>query len=161
MHPALRPIERRDVQDAARIWNGVIAEADSFPDDKPLSDDEAWAMFARQTVTACAFAGERMAGVYILHPTGFGRCGHIANASYAVDPAFRGRGVGRAMVTDCIARAREHGFAGLQFNAVVVSNHAAIALYLQLGFRVVGTIRNGFRLKDGGYRDTMVFLLTW
>jgi RimJ/RimL family protein N-acetyltransferase len=44
---------------------------------------------------------------------------------------------------------------------VVVSNYPAIALYLKLGFRVVGTVRNGFCLKDGGYRDTLIFLLTW
>jgi ribosomal protein S18 acetylase RimI-like enzyme len=161
MHPALRPLEQGDVQDAARIWNGIIAEADSFPGDAPLNEDEARAMFARQTVTVCAFTGERMAGVYILHPNGFGRCGHIANASYAVDPAFRGQGVGRAMVADCIARAKSHGFTGLQFNAVVAHNLPAVALYLKLGFRVVGTVRNGFRLKDGGYQDTLVFLLSW
>ena len=161
MQLSLRPLGLTDVPEAARIWNVIIEEADSFPDDAALTDEQAAAMFGRQTETVCAFDGERMIGVYILHPNNFGRCGHIANASYAVDFGYRDKGVGRAMVLDCIAKAKEHGFKGLQFNAVAVHNVRAIALYLKLGFTVIGTIRNGFRLKSGEYGDTLVFLMSW
>ena len=44
---------------------------------------------------ACAEDG-RVLGLYILHPNNVGRCGHIANASYAVSSAARGKGIGRA-----------------------------------------------------------------
>lgn len=157
----LRPIKIDDLPEATRIWNEVIKTGDSFPDDKPLDEQEAWKMFGQQTVTVCALDGDTLIGVYILHPNNFGRCGHIANASYAVDSRCRGRGTGRAMVIDCIKRAKQHGFKGLQFNAVVVSNTAAIALYLKLGFSIIGTIKNGYHLKDGNYLDTLIFLKSW
>ncbi len=160
MDIALRPIEKADLTQAAAIWNDVVAAADSFPGDMILSEDEAWEMFCAQTETVCAVKGDEVVGVYILHPNNIGRCAHIANASYAVKAGARGQGIGRRLVEDCLERAKKHGFRGLQFNAVVASNTAAIALYLKLGFKVLGTVSGGYRDKDGHYRDTLIFLKT-
>lgn len=157
----LRPVTREDLHAAAAIWNSIVAEGMSFPGDEILSDEEAWAMFEAQTATVCAVDGDALVGVYILHPNNIGRCGHIANASYAVRADKRGCGVGRALVMDCIARAKAHGFRGLQFNAVVASNTPAIALYLKLGFKIIGTVPGGYRYKDEGYRDTLIMIKTW
>ena len=157
----LRNIEKKDIAEATIIWNQIIEAADSFPDDTLLDEDEARAMFNRQTETVCAFDDGRMVGVYILHPNNFGRCGHISNASYAVDRSCRGKGVGKAMVLDCIERAKKNNFKGLQFNAVVSDNYPAIALYLKLGFAIIGMVKNGYRLKDDTFRDTIIFLKSW
>jgi Sortase and related acyltransferases len=157
----LRPLDRGLLAEATRIWNAVIEQGDSFPDDTPLSEQAAWDMFARQTETVCALDNGTVVGVYILHPNNFGRCGHIANASFAVAPGQRGKGTGKALVEDCLERALRHGFKGLQFNAVVASNTIAIALYLKLGFRILGMVDNGYRMQDGTYRDTIIFLKSW
>ncbi len=157
----LRPITRGDLPQAAAIWNDVVAAGDSFPGDEILSDEQAWALFEAQTVTVTAMDGEEVVGVYILHPNNIGRCAHIANASYAVKANKRGCGIGRTMVEDCLERAKAHGFLGLQFNAVVCTNTAAIALYIKLGFRIIGTVPGGYRYQDGSYRDTLIFLKTW
>lgn len=161
MELVLRKIEKKDIKYATFIWNQVIEAADSFPDDKILNDEEAWEMFNKQTETVCALYGEEVVGVYILHPNNFGRCGHIANASYAVKKEFRGKGIGKTLVCDCLERAKKNKFKGLQFNAVVSNNYAAICLYLKLGFSVIGTIKNGYRLKDDTYHDTIIFLKSW
>lgn len=118
-------------------------------------------MFCAQTQTVCAVADDEVVGVYILHPNNIGRCAHIANASYAVKAAARGQGIGRMLVKDCLLRAKKAGFRGLQFNAVVVTNTTAIALYLKLGFKVLGTVQGGYRDKTGEYRDTLIFLKSW
>ncbi len=157
----LRPIEKNDLSQAAAIWNDVVAAGDSFPGDQVLSEAEAWDMFCAQTATVCAVAGDDVVGVYILHPNNIGRCAHIANASYAVKSEARGCGIGRLLVEDCLARAKKSGFRGLQFNAVVVTNTSAIALYLKLGFKVLGTVTGGYRDKSGSYRDTLIFLKSW
>jgi ribosomal protein S18 acetylase RimI-like enzyme len=157
----LRAIQKADLPQATALWNTVVAAGDSFPGDELLSEQQAWDMFMEQTQTVCAVIGEEVAGVYILHPNNIGRCSHIANASYAVRADRRGQGIGRALVCDCLQRAKTHGFRGLQFNAVVASNTAAIALYLGLGFRILGTVPGGYRHKDGSYRDTLIFLKTW
>jgi ribosomal protein S18 acetylase RimI-like enzyme len=157
----LRPIAKADISQATAIWNDVVAAGDSFPGDQILSEAEAWGMFCAQTQTVCAVAGDEVVGVYILHPNNIGRCAHIANASYAVKADARGRGIGRMLVEDCLMRARKNGFRGLQFNAVVVTNTAAIALYLKLGFKVLGTVAGGYRDKSGNFRDTLIFLKSW
>ncbi len=158
MNIELRPIEKADLPQAAAVWNEVVTAGDSFPGDQILREAEAWEMFGAQTQTVCAVKGSEVVGVYILHPNNIGRCAHIANASYAVKAGLRGQGIGRLLVEDCLARAKENGFRGLQFNAVVASNTAAIALYLKLGFKVLGTVTGGYRDKDGHYRDTLIFL---
>ena len=161
MELTFKTIEQSDLHAAAAVWNEVVEEGKSFPGDKPLNDAEAWEMFCGQTQSVCAYQNGELVGVYILHPNNIGRCGHIANASYAVKREYRGQGIGRKLVEHCIARAKECGFRALQFNAVVASNTAAIALYLKLGFTVIGTIHHGYRLKDGAYCDTLIFLKTW
>jgi L-amino acid N-acyltransferase YncA len=69
---------------------------------------------------------------------------HVATASFMVAAAARGRGVGRALCEDALDWARARGFAAMQFNAVVVTNEAAVRLYRQLGFTVVGTVPEAF-----------------
>lgn len=157
----LRSIEKPDLPEATRIWNEVVAAGDSFPGDEILLQEQAWALFEQQTQTVCALLDGQVAGVYILHPNNIGRCAHIANASYAVSAEHRGEGIGRALVCDSIERAKQHGFRGLQYNAVVVANTPAIVLYLKLGFQILGTVPGGYRHKDGSYRDTLIFLKHW
>lgn len=88
-----------------------------------------------------------------MHPNNVGRCGHICNASYAVDSGARGLGIGEMLVSDCLERAKNKGFKILQFNAVVKTNKAARALYEKLGFVQLGVIPDGFLMKDGHYED--------
>ena len=91
--------------------------------------------FAAQDFTAAAVEDGRVLGLYILHPNNVGRCGHQANASYAVSGAARGRGLGGALVRHSLGRARELGYRLLIFNAVVENNARARALYERLGYR--------------------------
>ena len=157
----LHSIEKADLPQAARIWNEVVEQGDSFPGDEILSQQQAWSLFEEQTDTVCALLDEEVVGVYILHPNNIGRCAHIANASYAVSSGHRGAGIGRALVSDSIERAKKHGFHGLQYNAVVAANTPAIALYLKLGFKILGTVPGGYRHKDGSYQNTLIFLKHW
>lgn len=139
------------------IWNEVVQAGNAFPQVDPMGADEARAFFAAQSRTTVAEMDGRVVGLYILHPNNVGRCGHVANASYAVASSARGRGVGRALVQDSLRQLAPLGFRGLQFNAVVASNQGAIALYEQLGFARIGTIPGGFRNGQGAYEDMHVF----
>ncbi len=139
---------------AVAIWNQVVEDGVAFPQTEPLTDEEGIAFFAEQTLTAVAVNGEgAVLGMYILHPNNIGRCGHIANASYAVDRAARGQGVGEALVRDSLRMAKKFGFGVMQFNAVVATNCVALHLYEKVGFTRLGTIPKGFRLPDGSFAD--------
>ena len=137
-----------------RIWNEVVEDGAAFPQEELLDEKTGRAFFAGQTYSAVAEDAEgRILGLYILHPNNVGRCGHICNASYAVERDARGRHVGEALVRDCLQEGRAHGFRVLQFNAVVASNLPARRLYERLGFVQLGTIPGGFRRDGGVYED--------
>ncbi|MGJ9421545.1 N-acetyltransferase family protein [Aeromicrobium sp. CF3.5] len=74
---------------------------------------------------------------------------HVGTASFMVGTAARGRGVGRALGEHAVGWLSEHGFAAVQFNAVVESNTVAVDLWRSLGFAVVGTVPRAFRLPSG------------
>ena len=95
--------------------------------------------------------------MYILHPNNVGRCGHIANASYAIDSECRGKHIGEKLVSDCLAQAKKAGFRLMQFNAVVENNIHARHLYERLGFVQAGTIPKGFLMKDGTYQNICLY----
>lgn len=151
----VREYEESDVCGMIAVWNEVVEEGVAFPQEDFLTEQTGSAFFAEQSY--CGVAVERetgnVAGLYILHPNNIGRCGHIANASYAVASACRGCHIGEMLVKDCIAKARELGFRILQFNAVVAANIHARHLYERVGFHQLGTIPGGFRMKDGHYED--------
>lgn len=157
MKYALTVFEKSDLPQATELWNSIVAEGNSFPQDEILSPEQALDFFRSQTDTICAIYEGQVVGLYILHPNNVGRCSHVANASYAVKKEFRGEGLGKALVQDSLNRAKARGFSGLQFNAVLTSNLNAVTLYLKLGFSVVGTIKNGFRLSKDSYCNTLIF----
>ena len=73
-----------------------------------------------------------------------GPCGHVATASFMVDPDAGASGVGRALGEHVLAWAVAAGYRSMVFNAVVEVNTRAVALWLSLGFEVVGTIPQAF-----------------
>ncbi len=154
MDVEIREYTAEDWEAACRIWNEVVEEGVAFPQMDCLDQTTGNEFFEGQTYTAvaCAPDGE-IVGLYILHPNNVGRCGHICNASYAVKKDLRGQGIGEQLVLDCMAQAKECGFRILQFNAVVKTNEAALALYKKLGFTQLGVIPGGFLMKDGTYED--------
>lgn len=156
----IREYNTQDIAKMNEIWNHVVKEGQAFPQEEALTLDTGAAFFAAQSFVGVMVDQESILGLYILHPNNVGRCGHIANASYAVSSAARGKGIGRQLVQHCMDTAVRLGFTILQFNAVVATNSGALHLYRSLGFQQLGTIKKGFRLKDGSYEDICPFYIT-
>ncbi len=154
----IRPFRPQDISAMRAIWNEVVEAADAFPQETGFdTDSEAEHFFAAQDHTAIAEVGEKILGLYILHPNNIGRCATIANASYAVAREARGQGIGKSLVEDSLAQGKRLGFRVLQFNAVVKSNVSAIRLYERLGFESLGTIPECYRKNDGSFEDLRLF----
>jgi ribosomal protein S18 acetylase RimI-like enzyme len=85
-----------------------------------------------------------------------GRGAHVSTATFVVSRHARGQGIGRALVTHCLDAARAAGYRAMQFNQVVSSNHAALALYRSLGFIEAGCIPEAFRHDRLGYLDAYI-----
>ena len=153
MNIVIRQYIQEDLPSMIDIWNAVVEEGDAFPQMDLLTHATAQEFFAGQTYTAVAQDTDtaEIYGLYILHPNNIGRCGHIANASYAVSARSRGLRIGEKLVSHCLTQSKACGFQILQFNAVVATNTRARKLYERLGFQQLGVIPNGFLMKDGHY----------
>ena len=100
-----------------------------------------------------------MVGTYTLRPNQPGRGSHVATASYGVEGAARGLGVGRAMGSHSIARARAAGYRAIQFNFVVSTNTAAVRLWKDLGFEVLATLPGAYQHRQLGPVDAYLMWL--
>lgn len=136
------------------IWNQVIEEGNVFPHDTFLLLNTAGYFFARQLFTAVAEdENGKLCGLYILQSNNLGRCKHIADALFAVDKEYRDKGVGEALVKNCMFKAASRGFRILRLSAVTGDDSEYIQIYEKLGFKQFGTLQGGFRLPDGSYGD--------
>ncbi|MBU9724852.1 GNAT family N-acetyltransferase [Diplocloster modestus] len=155
MRIKIRAYDKNDVKDVAKIWNQVVEDGIAFPQLEMLDETSGNVFFQDQSFTGVAYDADngKIVGLYILHPNNVGRCGHICNASYAVEKEIRGQHIGEKLVLHCLGKAKDLGFRILQFNAVVKSNKSALHLYEKLGFVKLGTIPGGFLMKDGTYED--------
>ena len=151
--------EIREATDAdwPAIWpffHAIVAAGETYCYD-PATDEPTgraiWMLAPpSRTVVAVDGAGAVL-GSAKMGPNQQGPGAHVATASFMVDPARSGRGVGRALGAYAVAWAREAGFRGMQFNAVAASNTRAVALWRALGFELIGTIPGGFRHPSLGY----------
>ena len=86
----------------------------------------------------------RVLGTAKMGPNKPGPGAHISTASFMVAADARGNGVGGALCRYAMDWAKEHRYAGMQFNAVVESNRPAVALYERLGFAMIGTVPGAY-----------------
>ncbi|MGI9084166.1 MAG: GNAT family N-acetyltransferase [Aeromicrobium sp.] len=142
-----------EIRDArANDWPGiwaivteVLAEGDAYTYDPDMTETEArakWLAPSPWSTTVAVEAG-RVLGAATVGPNQAGPGSHVCNANFVVGRESRGLGVGTALVEGTIARARADGYVGMQFNAVVEAN-PAVAMYLRLGFEIIGTVPGAF-----------------
>jgi L-amino acid N-acyltransferase YncA len=148
----IRDFEDRDWPAVLRIVRHVVAAGDTYAYDPAWDDDTLRAVWVEPPPARAVVAvdGDEVLGTAKLGPNRPARGSHVATASFMVAPAARGRGVGRALGEHVVTRARDDGYAAMQFNAVVEVNHAAVRLWRSLGFEVVGTVPEAFDHPTAG-----------
>lgn len=128
------------------VFRRVVATGDTYPYPPDTSEDQArtiW-MAPSNTVLVATSDGE-IVGTAYYRPNIPGLGDHIANAGWMIRPDRQGEGIGRRFAGYVLDQARQAGFRGMQFNAVVASNTGAISLWESLGFETVGTVPDAFR----------------
>jgi GNAT superfamily N-acetyltransferase len=131
------------------IWafaRPILATGETYTVDRAISIGAArdWWMVQPPGRNFLAVLDDRVVGSARLVRNQGGGGSHVANASFLVDPAAAGRGVGRALGEHVLAAARAQGFRAMQFNAVVETNAAAVRLWTSLGFAILTTVPEAF-----------------
>ena len=160
----LRPAVFADFDDIWRVFQAVVAGGDTYVFAPGTSRDVAIDYFIGPDISSWVAEIEdprsslrrRVVGMYKLIPNRPDLGSHVANASFMVDPAAQGKGVGRAMADHCLAQARQAGYQAMQFNFVVSTNTAGVELWKKLGFTIVGTLPKAFNHARLGLVDAYV-----
>ena len=153
----VRPATGDDAEGVLLIARELVRDGTTYVFAPETTDDELRAYFLDPAVRRFVATVEgEVAGTYLLRTNRGGRGSHVANASYAVAERFAGRGVGRALGEHSLDEARRLGYTAMQFNFVVSTNEAAVALWKKLGFRIVGEIPKAFRHPARGLVDAYV-----
>lgn len=128
------------------IVRDVVRSEETFPYDPLMTAQQAHDVWVETApgLTVVAAEGDRVLGTAKMGTNRPGPGSHVSTASFMVAADARGRGVGSALCRFALDWAQECGYAGMQFNAVVESNHPAVELYKRHGFSVVGTVPGAF-----------------
>jgi L-amino acid N-acyltransferase YncA len=143
----VRDAEPVDLAAVAPFFRAIVAAGETYAYPEDLDDQgiaDLWFAAPPGRTVAAVDDDGGVLGSATMGPNRPGRGAHVATASFMVDPAAQGRGVGRALGEEAVRWAREQGFRSMQFNAVVETNTAAVALWRSLGFAVMTTIPEAF-----------------
>jgi L-amino acid N-acyltransferase YncA len=149
MYPSAMRVREFRESDWPQVWaivREVVRAGETFVYDPAMTELDARATWVETPPgrTVVAVDGDRVLGTAKMGPNRPGPGAHVSTASFMVAADARGRGAGTALCRHAVAWAREHGYAGMQFNAVVAANRAAVDLYLREGFAIVGTVPRAF-----------------
>jgi ribosomal protein S18 acetylase RimI-like enzyme len=112
--------------------------------------------FPSPGVTFVACIDGDVVGACFIKPNQPGRGAHVANASFVVQRRRTRQGIGRAMTERCLVEAQRQGYRSMCFNFVVSTNTAAITLWKQMGFEIVGKLPEAFNHATAGFVDCYV-----
>ena len=148
---SIRPATAVDRDAVLHVARELVRTADTYAYDPEITDDELWAYWCppHEGDGFVAQLDGAIVGMFVIRPNNPGPGSHVANASYAVRADVRGIGLGRQMGEASLRLAADLGYSAMQFNSVVSTNVNAVHLWRSLGFRIVGTVPDGFRLPDG------------
>ena len=144
----IRPIAEADWPQVHALVVEVARAGETYAMDVPATADDGRAFWSGDRLTVVEVDGV-VVGAAKMGANRPAQGRHVGTASFIVSSAARGHGVGRALGEDAIAWHREQGFRGIQFNAVVDSNTAAVRLWHSLGFETIGVVPGAFRRPNG------------
>jgi RimJ/RimL family protein N-acetyltransferase len=155
----VRPARPKDARSFFEMWSAVVAEGRFVrPDEtrQPMrfyrrAFKRSWSPDRADLV---AVEGRRIVGHLTVAREDGSVCRHVASLGIAVGEAWRGRGVGSALMQEAIRWARQMGVEKLALS-VYPDNAAAREMYRRFGFVEEGCL-TGHSKKAIGYRDEIL-----
>ena len=160
----IRSGEERDAEAVLENFIATHGQTDfltTYPDEikYTVEDERAYLKKSeRQAELVAEIVGEiaGTAGVILLRDADKTR--HRAGFGIAIDEAWWGLGVGRALTEGCIECAKAAGYLQLELEAVA-DNARALSLYRSAGFVEYGRNPRGFRTRGGVWQENVLMRL--
>lgn len=150
----IRPATAADWEQIWPFWRDIVEAGETYAYPEGATSEQARGWWMTDPLVDHVVVLEEdgvVLGSAKMGPNRPGRGDHVGTASFMVSAAARGRGVGRALGEYCVDWHRAQGFAAIQFNAVVETNTAAVRLWQDLGFEIIGTVPRAFRSRSHGH----------
>ena len=145
----IRPAREDDRLPLAEVFAAVAEERDGIATEPPVDVEARAASWTLDGTLVAVADGEIVGSIHVdASRHGFGEIG------MAVARAWRGRGVGSALLAAAIDDARERGLHKLSLG-VFAHNAAGIALYRKYGFVEEGRRVKQYRRQSGELWDTI------
>ncbi len=150
----IRPSVEADLDGWLDLLEVVAAEGQWIGAEAPIDREEQGSNFRDRVrrsdgISLVATEGRRVVGsLGVGIERGLGELGMFLAAD------FRGRGIGRRLLEDCVRRCRDAGCHKLTLT-VWPHNHLALALYAGFGFRTEGVLRRAYRRNSGELWDAL------
>ncbi len=155
----IREARLEDFEEIYDIFCQILDEGKTYSySRKEMTPERSLAYWISAPGTHCfvADAKGKVAGVCAVRPNRTGRAGHVANASFMVHHSYRKQGIARALGKKALSYAKKEGYKSMQFNFVVSANQTAVELWMDFGFKVVGTLPKGFKHATKGKVDVYI-----
>ena len=148
----IRPATIEDWPQIWPFWREIVDAGETYAYPPDLTSEQArdlW-LYEPPGQTVVLVDDDQVLGSATMGPNRPGRGAHVGTASFMVSSAARGRGVGRQLAEYVVQWHRDQGYRGIQFNAVVETNTAAVHLWQTLGFEIIGTVPAAFESREHG-----------
>ena len=151
----IRVMRASDADAVLRIYDaGIQGGIATFETACP--DDETWDRMHLRECRLVAAMGEEVIGFAALSGVSFRHAYRgVAEISIYIDPAWRGKGFGKALLTRLLKEAEIAGFWTLQ-STIIAINLPSIRLHIACGFREVGRRERIARDLFGNWQDTIL-----
>ncbi|MEJ7834225.1 MAG: GNAT family N-acetyltransferase [Nocardioides sp.] len=157
----IRPATDEDWPNIWPFWKQIVDDGETYAYPSDLTAEEAADLWLERPpgLTVVFEEDGRILGSAKMGPNRPGRGRHVGTASFMVAAAARGRGVGDLLADYVVQWHRDQGFRGIQFNAVVETNTAAVRLWQEHGFKIIGTVPEAFVSRSRGLVGLHVMFL--
>ncbi|KAJ3273651.1 hypothetical protein HDV01_004260 [Terramyces sp. JEL0728] len=148
-------IQPQHIDQLHALLNAIIREGKTYPFEEELDRDQFIQYFSPGFV---CINGGRVLGAFYVKPNFPGRCSHICNGGFIVEPDTRGLGVAKVMCKAFLKIAPALGYKASMFNLVFENNIGSVKVWDSFGFKVIGRVPKAGRLEGSDeYVDALQY----
>ena len=151
----IKKMTETDWQGVVKVYSeGINTGKATFQTELPSFAE--WDDSHIKTCRLVAHLGNKVIGWCALSPTS-SRCVYagVAEVSIYIGEEYRGKGIGKALLTNLVKLSEENGFWTLQ-SGIIKENVGSIVLHKSCGFREIGIREKISKMSNGEWFDVIL-----